>query len=214
MKILVTAGNTRAMIDRVRCVTNVFSGRTGATIAEEAARRGHAVTLLTSRPETADGLGDVREYQTYEDLAGLMAFYLTDGGYNALIHSAAVSDYLCAEVRGPGGPLPAGGKVKSDHDELWLRLVRAPKLIDRVRSDWGFAGVVVKFKLEVGVDEDALLQTAEASRERSSADVMVANTLEAAADWAYIGTGEGDYRRVPRSALPGTLLDVVSARSK
>ena len=51
MKILVTAGNTQTVIDRVRCITNVFSGRTGAQIAAEAFERGHAVTLVTSHPE-------------------------------------------------------------------------------------------------------------------------------------------------------------------
>ena len=50
MNVLVTAGNTQAPIDRVRCVTNIFSGRTGAAIANAAWGRGHAVTLATSNP--------------------------------------------------------------------------------------------------------------------------------------------------------------------
>ena len=51
MRLLVTAGNTLALVDRVRCLTNVFTGRTGAAIALCAHQRGHAVTLLTSHPE-------------------------------------------------------------------------------------------------------------------------------------------------------------------
>jgi phosphopantothenate-cysteine ligase/phosphopantothenoylcysteine decarboxylase/phosphopantothenate--cysteine ligase len=51
MNVLVTAGNTQTPIDRVRCITNVFSGRTGARVAMEAAARGHQVALLTSHPE-------------------------------------------------------------------------------------------------------------------------------------------------------------------
>ena len=51
MNVLVTAGNTLAPIDRVRGLTNVFTGRTGAGIALAAHERGHAVTLLTSHPE-------------------------------------------------------------------------------------------------------------------------------------------------------------------
>ena len=47
MNILVTAGNTQTQIDRVRCITNIFSGRTGARVAAEADSRGHTVTLLT-----------------------------------------------------------------------------------------------------------------------------------------------------------------------
>ena len=44
MNILVTAGNTQVFIDQVRCITNIFTGRTGAAIAVEAYRRGHSVT--------------------------------------------------------------------------------------------------------------------------------------------------------------------------
>ena len=53
MDMLVTAGNTLAPIDRVRCITNVFTGRTGAAIALHAHERGHTVTLLTSHPKVA-----------------------------------------------------------------------------------------------------------------------------------------------------------------
>ncbi len=56
MNLLVTAGNTQAPIDRVRCLTNIFTGRTGAGIALEAHRRGHRVTLLTSHPESVVSL--------------------------------------------------------------------------------------------------------------------------------------------------------------
>ena len=58
----------------------------------------------------------------------------------------------------------SAGKIKSDESELWMRLVRAPKLIDRVRDPWGFAGVLVKFKLEVGLTDEELLRVAERSR--------------------------------------------------
>ena len=39
MNLLVTAGNTQVAIDRVRCITNIFTGRTGTAIALEAYRR-------------------------------------------------------------------------------------------------------------------------------------------------------------------------------
>src|SRR5947209_19092865 len=97
---------------------------------------------------------------------------------DAVVHCAAVSDYLSGGIfsPAPGSHFdPASGcwegvntppalldraaeKVKSDEPELWLRLVRAPKLIDRLRTDWGFRGVVVKFKLEVGCNETDLLE--------------------------------------------------------
>ena len=56
MRILVTAGNTQAPVDRVRCLTNIFSGRTGTRIALEARQHGHTVGLLTSHPEVVRDL--------------------------------------------------------------------------------------------------------------------------------------------------------------
>ena len=53
-----------------------------------------------------------------------------------------------------------------------------PAIRDFIRTDWGFHGILVKFKLEVGVDDDQLLEIAEKSRRQSAADLMVANTLD------------------------------------
>lgn len=216
MNILVTAGNTRTMIDRVRCITNIFTGRTGANIAVEGATRGHQVKLLTSHPEVVGptpGL-TVRAYHTFEELAALMAEEIVGGGYDAVIHSAAVSDYHSGGVYAASGPfdgktLPpltdvSGGKVKSSHSEVWIRLTPAPKLVDKVRTEWGFRGVLVKFKLEVGVSEDELRQIAERSRLQSNADLMSANTLDGAADWALVGAGE--YAKVPRANLAAEII--------
>src|SRR5438132_3544175 len=104
MNFLVTAGNTQTPIDRVRCITNVFTGRTGAAIALEAHRRGHAVTLLTSHPEAVAGLHQgagplperwtVLRYRTFDDLQRDMTRLITGGRFDAVVHCAAVSDYL------------------------------------------------------------------------------------------------------------------------
>ena len=232
MNLLVTAGNTHAPIDRVRVITNVFSGRTGAAIARAAVGRGHRATLLTSHPETIpEPLGGlaVVSYQTFDELAFRLKQEVTSGAYDAVLHAAAVSDYLTAgayvpesgtafnpqtrQWAGESGPPRLvehrAGKIKSHGPELWLRLVRAPKLIDLVRSPWGFRGVLVKFKLEVAVTDAELLATAEASRVQSGADLIVANTLDGMAEFAYVGPVGGRYERVPRSDLAGRLVEAV-----
>ncbi len=99
--------------------------------------------------------------------------------------------------------------MKSDEPELWLRLVRAPKLIDLVRADWNFRGLLVKFKLEVGVEDARLLEIAERSRVHSAADLMVANTLEGAGSHAFLGPQGGAYQRVGRGDLAARLLDAL-----
>jgi hypothetical protein len=99
--------------------------------------------------------------------------------------------------------------VKSDGPELWLRLVRAPKIVDQVRGEWGFRGVLVKFKLEVGIGEGPLREIGERSRRASSADLMVANTLEEAGDWALVGPVEGGYQKVSRRDLATHVVQAV-----
>jgi phosphopantothenate---cysteine ligase (CTP) len=242
MNILITAGNTQVPIDRVRCLTNVFSGRTGTVIAAFAHRLGHHVTLLTSKPDAilelqprvplADERWRPLGFRTFDDLEKLMATELKQGSYDAVIHSAAVSDYAAGGIFSPtpnthfdptngtwtGNP-PAlvdrrSAKVKSDVPELWLRLVRAPKLVDKVRGEWSFRGVLVKFKLEVGVSEERLLEIAECSRRQSDADLMVANTLEGSHEWAYLGPQDGRYERIARRDLPECLLKAIEGKSK
>lgn len=230
MNVLVTAGNTHTPIDRVRVITNVFTGRTGATIAAAAFDRGHSVTLLTSHPAVLDHLpairprGEpefaVRPYRTFEELHALMAALIPSGGFDAIVHSAAVGDYHCGGVFAAVAPfdgrsLPelndvSAGKVKSSYPEVWVRLTPAPKLVDKVRLEWGFRGVLVKFKLEVGVSEAELLAVAERSRVYSAADLMSANTLDEAGEWALVGGPE--YVKVPRFELANHIVSAVEQR--
>ncbi len=239
MKVLVTAGNTQTPIDQVRCITNIFSGRTGTRIALEAFRRNHDVCLLTSHPEVVQDLSNgqapsgprwrVRPYRTFGDLNELMENEIVNGSFDAVIHVAAVSDYAIAgtygvapraafnptECRFDGQPTSehpidvGAGKVKSTHQELWLRLIPTPKLVDRIRSPWGFRGVLVKFKLEVGVTESELEGIAEKSRHHSQADMIVANTLEGMNSWALIGNRDGHFKKMTRSDISGFLLEQV-----
>jgi len=238
MRVLITAGNTMTPIDNVRAITNIFRGRTGARVAGEFVRNGHSVLLLTSFPESA--LRDaelepspafrVAPYRFFDELQHGMEQALASPGFDALIHTAAVSDYVCegAYAAAPGTTYSHGtfagnpptlvkqgeAKVKSDHGELWLRLVKAPKLVDMVRKPWGFNGIVVKFKLEVKVGPLRLLEIAEESRKQSSAELMVANDL-ADIEWTYLGplAGEG-YRKVEREKLPRDLRRAVQSLVK
>lgn len=235
MNLLVTAGNTQTPIDRVRCITNIFTGKTGANIALEGWRRGHAVRLLTSHPavlaelaRSIPGFPDARwavnAYRTFDELHDLLEAHVRGKKIDVIMHAAAINDYRAAGIFAPDertrfdpgdGSIQgrfvdrSAGKVKSDEPELWLRLTRAPKLVDYFREPWGFAGTLVKFKLEVGKTVEELTAITENSRLQSRANLMVANTLEGASDWALIGPIEGRYQRVPRDGLAHRLLEMV-----
>jgi phosphopantothenate-cysteine ligase/phosphopantothenoylcysteine decarboxylase/phosphopantothenate--cysteine ligase len=236
MRVLVTSGSTMVPIDRVRAISNVFRGRTGANIALEACQRGHHVHLLASDPEvlkaeaTASFPADrwrVERFRTFDDLHAAMRRIIENDKVDVVIHSAAVSDYRVEGVFAPetdtcfnpetrtweGTPARmadrTAGKVKSNEPELWLRMVQNPKLIDLIRPCWHFSGILVKFKLEVGVDEQQLLEIAERSRTHSAADLVVANTLMGL---TFIGPVGGVYQHLSnRRELLTRLLDAVES---
>jgi phosphopantothenoylcysteine synthetase/decarboxylase len=193
---------------------------------------GHHVTLLTSHPETAKTGGvNVLPYRTFDELRDAMESQIAGGRFDCIVHCAAVSDYASGGIyasapgtrfdsqsstwQGNDGPPTlrdrSAGKVKSDEPELWLRLVRTPKIVDMIRDDWSFQGILVKFKLEVGIDERTLQDRAEASRRASDANLMVANTLEGSRDWALLGPVAGRYERITRDELPRRLLDEIES---
>lgn len=78
-------------------------------------------------------------YQTFDDLLGIMNKEIISGDYDIIIHSAAVSDFKVAEIY--------DGKISSNQ-ELILKMIPTPKIIDLIRKPWGFRGVLVKFKLQ------------------------------------------------------------------
>ena len=221
MKILITAGSTQIPIDQVRCISNIFKGRTGTEIAVEAVQRGHKVTLLTSNPDLAydndidrngsyksmASLSNIISYKTYDQLLHDMEFEITKNKYDIIIHSSAVSDYyvegtywmqdeisncdsivcdgeISAQVL--GGRIDSSKKISSDNRELFLRLLPTEKIIDKIRSPWGFKGKLVKFKLQVGIDDDKLIHIAGRSMKNSQADIAVANCLEWSKERAFI----------------------------
>jgi len=235
MNFLITAGSAQAGIDRVRCVTTGFTGRTGAAIARTAWGRGHTITLVTSRPDTLLEYGmnyrdpgerfSVVLFRTYDELAVILQTRLKAGGFDAICHTASGGDFLPAGAFVPaagtffnartgqwersGGP-PTLTEQKSAkigaEPELWLRLVRGPRLIDRFRSAWGFAGVLVRFQMEAGLGDAELVEVAELARNQCAADLMVTTTLEAAAHAEFIGPIGDRYDRVPRRELPDRLV--------
>ena len=219
MRVLVTAGATQVPIDRVRAITNVFTGRTGTQVAAAiAALPGSRVRLLTSAPHRAAEWGlpasvDVRGFTTFDELRAQMESSIaTERWPTAIVHSAAVSDYLVESVTdGSGSPLDPAGKIASGHERLVVRLVKAPKLVDLVRAPWGFAGTMVKFKLTVDRTDAELEAIARASMHHSRADAIVANDLAWAHERAMVLHGDRPVEAVRRQALAARVAELVRA---
>jgi phosphopantothenoylcysteine synthetase/decarboxylase len=230
---LVTAGNTRESIDRVRDWGNIFTGNTGRGIAEAIASLGDGVSveLLTSNAQHAQELRGhsriaVELFRSHADLRALLAGRMGQSAYDAVFMTAAVADYTPQRVYAvqQRTVLPNGseqwvvrdaqaGKVKSTHDAIAVLGARTEKLVDLFRTEWAYRGLLVKFKLEVGLSEDRLIEVAQASRLTSGADFIVANTLEMvsgdnAGAWLL---GERIRERICRTELATRLARLVWA---
>jgi phosphopantothenate---cysteine ligase (CTP) len=216
LKILVTAGSTNVPIDQVRCLSNIFKGRTGTEIAAKLAEQSHKVTLLTSSPKMeqlkycADKL-EIISYRTFWELFKLMEREICNrpSKYDVIIHSAAVSDYEVTatcfiDETGQLQTLDSSTKISSDHQELFLKLRPTPKIVDQIRQPWGFKGLLIKFKLQAGIIDEELLAIAAKSRIVSGADLIVANCLEWSAERAYLVSEKLSYS-VERQFLPAAI---------
>ncbi len=234
MRVLITAGTTRLMLDRISYHSSIFTGKTGAAIARTAWDRGHTVTLLTSAPDQMPHIQPkpgseprmfTATYQTPDELILQMQHQIKFGNIDTVIHAAATPEYSVAGTYSPTeGTLfnvrekewefaerpkmteHVSARGPADEVELWVRFVRAPRLIERLRPQWGFRGSIVVFRSESGLSDLQLINAAEDARGRAYADFAVANNIETAAHTAFIGPVDGRYERVTRRELAERLM--------
>ncbi len=93
LSVLITAGGTREAIDPVRYIGNRSSGKMGHAIAEEAARRGYQVTVVTTSGLPLPGSVTVVSVESAEEMQSAV------GGVTAdiAVMAAAVADFKPAE---------------------------------------------------------------------------------------------------------------------
>ena len=218
-RILITAGNTREAIDRVRDWGNVFTGNTGFTIAKALWPLCETELLTSNRAHLAEAaaLGIKADpFTTHADLLALLEARVRPGAYDAIFMTAAVADYRPAGTFAVTAreTLPDGterwtvrnaqaGKVKSTHPAIAVLGEPTVKIIDRFRTPWGHRGLLVKFKLEVDVLPVQLVEIGQASRRASGAEFLVANSLDMVSGeraGAFLLSDAGD-EWVPRPEL-------------
>src|SRR5439155_158592 len=138
--------------------------------------------------------------------------------YDAIFMTAAVADYTPSGTykiisRTPVTDRPGvetwtvqdvqAGKVKSTYDQIAIAGKRTEKIVDLFRSEWNHRGLLIKFKLEVGIAKEELLKIGDASRKASDANYLVANTLDMVSGpdaGAYL-LSEGPPEFIPRDRL-------------
>lgn len=176
--VLITAGPTYEAIDPVRFIGNHSSGKMGFALAEEAARRGARVILISGpsslRPQNS-AIELHRVTSAKEMFAEVFKYY---AAVDIAIASAAVADYAPKEA--------APEKIKKDGDTLTIELIKNPDILKAMgerKSRQYLAG----FALETQNEEE----NAKAKLERKNLDMIVLNSLRDA------GAGfKGDTNRI------------------
>ncbi|MCM8790040.1 MAG: phosphopantothenoylcysteine decarboxylase [Candidatus Omnitrophica bacterium] len=169
-KILITAGPTWVPIDSVRVISNIATGETGILLAKNFRKAGAKVTLLLG-PQVVCRLDKkikILHFKFFDEIKELLKKEVQAGKYDAVIHSAAVSDYRPKKTY--------RHKISSALKRLEIKLVRTEKLIDTIKKiDPQLLLVGFKFLPDVG--KAKLINEARKLIKSSRADLIVANTI-------------------------------------
>lgn len=173
-KILITAGPVWVPIDKVRVITNIFSGRLGWSIAKMAHKMGAEITLLMGPGKIILPSKKIKKlkiiyFRYFDEILKLVKKEVISKKYGIMIHSAAVNDYapIFSEEK----------KIKSGKSKLIIRLKPTIKIVDLIKK-LDPSIFLVKFKLEVDLPKKKLIDVSYKSMLKSNADLMVANNME------------------------------------
>lgn len=207
--VLITAGPTRERIDPVRYISNFSTGKMGYAIAEEAARRGASVTLVSGPVEVRTSNPAVTVVDV-ESADQMLAACLDDfPSADIAIMCAAVADYAPAA--------PRDHKIKRETDGIdSIALRRNPDIAATLGSMKRPGQILVGFALET----DNAIEHGTDKLARKNLDMIVINSL------AVPGSGFGtdtncvtiikadgtryNYTTRPKTEVARDIIDVVS----
>ena len=162
--VLITAGPTYESIDPVRFIGNHSSGKMGYSLAEEAAKRG-AKVMLISGPSSLDishpNIEIHRVTSAKEMFNEVFKYYETS---DIVIASAAVADYAPKEI--------ASEKIKKNDDSLTIELVKNPDIL-KTMGERKSRQFLVGFALETQNEEENAL----GKLQKKNLDMIVLNSL-------------------------------------
>ena len=165
-KVMITAGPTYEKIDPVRFIGNYSSGKMGFALAEECARRGAQVTLITGPVQLkTQHSGIIRvDVESAEEMYKAAQAHFPDA--DAGILCAAVADYRPETV--------ADKKIKREkEEELTLHLRATQDIAASLGAIKRKQQCLVGFALETNNEQ----QNAEGKLERKNFDFIVLNLL-------------------------------------
>jgi phosphopantothenoylcysteine decarboxylase/phosphopantothenate--cysteine ligase len=220
LKVLITSGGTQEPLDRVRVISNISTGSTGAEIADRLESFGLSVVLLHAEDaELPQSDCEKISFRSSADLTARLAERLGQGDIFAVLHLAAISDFVLESWEQNGASHPAGsrGKISSASD-LSLKLKRNPKILPLIREMSPRPLHLTAFKMTAGADAELARQAVNRVFEQGRPDWVVHNDL----DWIdakknahrmrlYRSRGEDALALDSRAALVDQLVENYSS---
>jgi phosphopantothenoylcysteine decarboxylase/phosphopantothenate--cysteine ligase len=161
--VVVTAGPTHEPIDPVRFLGNRSSGKTGYAVAEEAARRGAEVVLVSGPTNLQDPFGaSTVRVTTAEEMRA--AVFEAASGADVVVASAAVADFRPVEAH--------DSKLKKERGVPALDLEPTPDILAELGAEKGDR-LLVGFAAETS----DVLQAAADKLAAKNVDLVVANDV-------------------------------------
>ena len=165
-RVLITAGPTYERIDPVRFIGNYSSGKMGFAIAEECARRGAEVTLVSGPVSLKCSNPHIKRIDVESARQMLSAAGEAFAGSDVAIMCAAVADYYVENQ--------ADSKIKRENNEIpQIKLQRNPDIAATLGANKRPGQVLVGFALET--DNEAV--NAKLKIEKKNLDFIILNSL-------------------------------------
>lgn len=207
-RIMITAGPTYEKIDPVRFIGNYSSGKMGFALAEECARQGAEVELVTGPVALTTHHPDIHrtDVESCEEMYQAATSIYTS--CDAAILCAAVADFRPESI--------AEEKIKREHDDLIIRLKPTHDIAAALGQMKQEGQRLVGFALETNDEQ----QNALGKLERKNLDFIVLNSLRNEgtcfqSDENQIciisHQGQKDYPRKPKSEVATDIVNELAS---
>ena len=165
LNVLVTAGPTVEAIDPVRFISNHSSGKMGYAIANDAARRGANVTLI-SGPVSVRALPQVKVIDVVSAKDMFEAVKDNFKTQDIVVKAAAVADYTPVVV--------ADNKIKKSDEDMCIKVKRTEDILKYVSENRTENQYICGFSMET----ENLFENSRAKLEKKKLDMIAANSLK------------------------------------
>ncbi|MDD4600238.1 Coenzyme A biosynthesis bifunctional protein CoaBC [bioreactor metagenome] len=162
-KVVITAGGTREPIDPVRYIGNRSSGKMGYAIADQAAKMGAQVVLISGPSNLSIPNGvELIKVETALQMKDIVLSQFSDA--DIVIKAAAVADYRVQNA--------ANHKIKKSEDTLTLILEKNPDILLELGKR-----KTHQFLVGFAAETQNLLSNATEKLTRKNLDMIVANDV-------------------------------------